>query len=87
MSAQLSYKADGSTEKFKDTLVGNVSDMVELLSVCNITGDSQMTAMKDRLSDAMYGITPEVLREDTFTRDETKQNIDRIIAALPSLDV
>lgn len=87
MSTQLSYKADGSTEKFKDTLVGNVSDMVELLGVCNITGDSQMTAMKDRLSDAMYGITPEVLREDTFTRDETKQNIDRIIAALPSLDV
>ena len=87
MSSQLSYKADGSTEKFKDTLVGNVLDMVELLDVCNVTGDSQMVALKNELANTMYGVTAEVLREDTFTRDDTKRNIDKIIAALPTLDM
>ena len=87
MSSQLSYKADGKKETFKDSLVGNVLDMVELLDVCNVTGDSQMTALKDELSGAMYGVTAEVLREDTFTRDHTKRNIDQIIAKLPSLEV
>ena len=87
MSSQLSYKADGKKEIFKDSLVGNVMDMVELLGVCNITGDSQMTALKDELSGAMYGVTADVLREDTFTRDHTKRNIDQIIAKLPSLEV
>lgn len=87
MSARLSYKSDGKKEIFKDSLVGNVMDMVELLDVCNVTGDSQMAALKDKLSGAMYGVTAEVLREDTFTRDHTKRNIDQIIATLPSLDV
>ena len=87
MSSQLSYKADGTKEMFKDTLVGNVLDMVELLDVCNVTGDSQMSALKDKLSDTMYGVTAEVLREDTPTRDNTKRAVDQIIAALPSLDM
>ena len=87
MSSQLSYKPDGAKETFKDTLVSNVLDMVELLDVCNVTGDSQMSALKDKLSDTMYGVTAEVLREDTPTRDNTKRAVDQIIAALPSLDM
>jgi hypothetical protein len=35
----------------------------------------------------MYGVTAEVLREDTPTRDNTKRAVDQIIAALPSLDM
>ena len=87
MSSQLSYKSDGKKEVFRDSLVGNVIDMVELLDVCNVTGDSQMAALKAKLSDAMYGVTADVLREDTFTRDDTKRTVDQIIASLPSLEV
>lgn len=87
MSSQLSYKSDGKKEVFRDSLVSNVIDMVELLDVCNVTGDSQMAALKDKLSDAMYGVTADVLREDTFTRDDTKRTVDQIIASLPSLEV
>ena len=43
--------------------------------------------MRDKLSDAMYGVTAEVLREDTHTRTETKRTVDQVISSLPSLEV
>jgi hypothetical protein len=87
MSERLTVSDDGKKQVFRDSLVGNVLDMVELLDVCNVTGDSQMTALKTKLSEAMYGITADALREDTHTRTETKRTVDQIIATLPSLEV
>tara|TARA_R110002153_G_scaffold258296_1_gene417667 strand:+ start:240 stop:1217 length:978 start_codon:yes stop_codon:yes gene_type:complete len=87
MSERLTVSDDGKKQVFRDSLVGNVLDMVELLDVCNVTGDSQMAALKTKLSEAMYGITADALREDTHTRTETKRTVDQIIATLPSLEV
>lgn len=86
MSERLDY-AEGEDKKiFRDTLVSNVTDMIDMLDVCNITGDTQMTAMRMQLEDALRGITPEALREDAYLRAETKRNVDAAIKALPSLD-
>ena len=88
MSERLDYNDQPEDKKtFRDSLVSNVIDMVEVLDVCNVTGDSQMAALKDKLSSAMYGITAEVLREDNYTRTETKRAVDQIISALPSLEI
>ena len=72
---------------FRDTLVTNVTDMIELLRVCNVTGSSQMTAMANNLEEAMSGVTPDALREDDYFRAETKAAVDDAIKALPSLDI
>ena len=72
---------------FRDTLVSNVTDMVELLNVCNVTGDSQMSAMANKLDEALRGITPDALREDQHLRAETKRTVDDVIKSLPSLDL
>lgn len=71
---------------FRDSLVSNVHDMVELLNVCNVTGDTQMSAMASKLDEALRGITPDALREDAHLRAETKRVVDDAIKALPSLD-
>jgi hypothetical protein len=60
--------------------------MIDLLDVCNVTGDSQMSALKDKLDNAMRGITPSALRDDDYLRAETKRTVDEALAALPSLD-
>jgi len=87
MSERLDY-ADGQTKKvFRDSLVDNVVEMVELLDACNITNDTQMSAMKNRLEDTLRGVTPEALREDGYLRAETKRAVDEIIKALPSIDL
>jgi hypothetical protein len=87
MSDRLDYTDKEDKKIFRDTLVTNVTDMIELLRVCNVTGSSQMTAMANNLEEAMSGVTPDALREDDYFRAETKQAVDDAIKALPSLDI
>lgn len=87
MSERLDYADHEQKKVFRDTLVSNVVDLVELLDVCNITGDSQMSAMRMKLDDALRGITPDALREDGYLRAETKRAVDDVIKSLPSIDL
>lgn len=88
MSERLDY-ADNNTRKvFRDSLVSNVTDMIELLGACNVTGDPVMARAQRDLDDAMRGITPDALREDVYLRAETKRRVDEVrktIDNLPSL--
>ena len=87
MSERLDYGDHEEKKIFRDTLVDNVLDMVDLLDVCNVTGDSQMSAMRLNLEDALRGVTPDALRDDAFLRAETKRAVDDAIKSLPSLDI
>ncbi len=87
MSERLDY-ADHQTKKiFRDSLVDTVLEVVELKGTCNITGDTHMSAIKTKLTDALLGVTPDALREDEYLRLDTKKKIDAAIAALPTLDL
>ena len=87
MSDRLDYSSKEDKKVFRDTLVSNVTDMIELLRVCNVTNSTQMTAMADSLEEAMSGVTPDALREDDYFRAETKAAVDAAIKSLPSLDI
>ena len=87
MSERLDYAGADDKKTFRNSLVDNVLEMVDLLDVCNVTGDTQMTALRNKLDNALAGITPEALREDDHLRAETKRTVDEVIAALPSLDI
>ena len=87
MSDRLDYSSKEDKKVFRDTLVSNVTDMIELLRVCNVTNSTQMSAMADSLEEAMSGVTPDALREDDYFRAETKAAVDDAIKALPSLDI
>jgi hypothetical protein len=85
MSDRLDYGGGDKKKVFRDSLVDNVLDMVELLNVCNVTGDSQMSAMALKLDDALRGVTPDGLRNNESFRAETKRAVDDAIKSLPSL--
>jgi hypothetical protein len=87
MSERLDYSGNDKKKIFRDTLVDNVIDMVELLNVCNVTGDGKMTRMANKLDDALRGVTPDGLRESESLRVETKRIVDDAIKSLPSLDM
>lgn len=87
MSERLDYSDHEKKKVFRDSLVGNVLDMVELLTVCNVTGDSQMEAARLKLEDALRGVNADALREDAHLRSETKRTVDEVIKSLPSLDI
>ena len=87
MSDRLDYGSKEDKKIFRDSLVDNVNDMIELLRVCNVTGSTQMTQMALKLEEAMSGVTPDGLREDDTFRAETKRAVDDAIKSLPSLDL
>ena len=87
MSEKLDYVDHRDKKKFHGTLVSNITDMFPILDICNITGDSQMSAMKLKLEETFYCLTPDALRDDAYMRKETKRKVDDIIASLPSLDI
>ena len=80
MSERLDYKDKDTKKVFRDSLVDNVLEVVELLSLCNVTGDTQMAAMKDKLENTLLGVTPDALREDEYLRRETKTKVDEILS-------
>ncbi len=87
MSERLDYGSKEDKKVFRDTLVGNVNDMIELLRVCNVTKSVQMSDMANKLEDAMSGVTADALREDDTFRAETKAAVDAVMKSLPSLDI
>ena len=87
MSERLDYGSKEDKKVFRDSLVGNVTGMIELLRVCNVNNSTQMSAMADKLEEAMSGVTPDALREDEYFRAETKAAVDAAIKSLPSLDL
>jgi hypothetical protein len=88
MSDRLDY-ADHETKKiFRDSLVENVTDIVEMMGACNLTNDPVMAEAERKLSVALRGVTPEALREDAYLRAETRRQVEevkRVIDNLPSM--
>jgi hypothetical protein len=88
MSERLDYAGKEDRKVFRDSLVENVQEIVDLLGTMNVTNDPYMTDAHKRLDAAMQGITPDALREDAYLRAQTKREVDavkKIIDNLPGL--
>ncbi len=80
MSERLDYKDKETKKIFRDSLVENVLDICDLLSKCNITGDSRMEAMRMQLEGMFSGVTADALREDDYLRMDTKRKVDDVLS-------
>jgi hypothetical protein len=77
---RMSEKLAGQNKQiFRDTLVTNVREMVDLLDKFNVTDDTNMRRARAKLEDVMMGITPEALREDDHLRHDTKSKVDALL--------
>ena len=76
----MSEKLAGDNKQiFRDTLVTNVTGIVDLLDKFNVTNDDNMRKAKLKISDALRGITPDALREDDYLRHDTKRKVDDLL--------
>ena len=88
MSERLDYAGKEDRKVFRDSLVDNMHEVIDLLGVCNVTGDPTMADAQRRLDQALRGVTPDALREDAYLRAQTKREVDavkQIIDNLPGL--
>ena len=92
--ADAGKRKDGKPKQkriFAGTFDG-VLDMIDMLKACNLTGDTQMEAIRTKLEDQFRGLgrmplSPEALREDKYLRAETKTVVEDVIKNLPTLDL
>lgn len=78
--SHMSTKLGGETkQKFNDTLVSNVTEMVELLDGFNVTNDPEMARASRLIGDALRGVTPDGLRSCDSYRLETKKKVDELL--------
>jgi hypothetical protein len=78
-----SVGADGKVQNtFRDSLVGNVRTLVDLLPKLNITNSNALEAMRQRLADELCAFDAPVLREDPRVRAEIAENAEAILAEI-----
>ena len=82
---RIDYEADDAPTGFRNTIVDNVMQIVELMGTCNFNNDLKIDRLERELRNALKGVTPDALREDSGLRRHTKQEVQKIIDQLPSL--
>jgi hypothetical protein len=84
---QLDVNEEGKGNRLYDSVFDRALELVDMLGTCNVTGDSQMEAMRLKLDTAFRGLNLEQIKNSPSLRADTQQTLTAAIAALPSLDI
>jgi hypothetical protein len=67
---------------FRDSIIGNIQELVSTLSVMNVANDPKLEEMRKTIEEQLAGINPDELREDAKARKKTKDAADKLLAAM-----
>ena len=84
---QLDVNDEGKGNRLHHTVFGRAVELTEMLGTCNVTGDSQMEAMRRQLEEALHGTNVDQFKKSPTFREETRNKLKKAIASLPSLDM
>ena len=70
--------------KFKDSLVGNIKDIVELIPALNLTGDPKLEELRLQAKAQLTHYAPDYLRDSTTVRAQTAEKARQILANMAS---
>ena len=79
MSERLDYDEVADKKIFRDTLVENAVELVDMLRHFNITRDASMEQARLALHDAIHGYEASDLRENFVAREAVKRKVDEIL--------
>lgn len=72
--------SDGSI--FRDSLIGNISELVELLPRLNVTNDKELNEAAQKIKAELTVHTPEEIRKDAQLRKDVARKADDILEAM-----
>jgi hypothetical protein len=87
LSRQLEVNDEGKGNRLYDSVFERALELIDMMGTCNVTGDSQMEAMRQRLEKAFYGLNLDKIKNSPRLRENTHKTLQQAIAALPSLDM
>ena len=77
---KLASESKGKGSYFKDSLVGNVRELARLLPAFNLTGDTKLAAVIDRIERDLCVEEAQTLRENDVVRANVQKSADEIVA-------
>lgn len=86
LARQFDVNDEGKGNKLYDSVFDRALELTDMLGTCNVTGDSQMEAMRRRLEQTFHGLTLGQVKNSPSLREGKQKELTAAIAALPSLD-
>lgn len=84
MAEKLAGYDGGKSGAFRDSLVLNVRELVDVLPSLNLTGSPDLDALTDRIRRELCPVDPDVLRKDQATREQVTQAAEDILTQMSS---
>ena len=78
-------KGERSAPIFRDSLIGNVRDCVDILSRLNVTGDADLDAVRERVSEDLATLDVQALRSSEASRAAAVRKADAILSEMTSI--
>lgn len=78
MSERLDF-GEGDKKIFRDSLVENALELVDMLKCMNITNDPDLEKSRKQLEQALFGVSAQELRESADIRKDVKTQVDDIL--------
>jgi hypothetical protein len=74
---------DGAvSHAFRDSVVGNIRELLDTLPTLNITEDKNLTEIAQQIEQELCAHTPDELREDEAARKQTAQAAGQILTSM-----
>jgi hypothetical protein len=77
--AALFERVSKSDAIFRDSLIGNMQEVVELSGALNFAGDEKLENYRARLAEMLQGIEPETLRESRRIREQVANKAELVL--------
>ncbi len=84
---EVDAKGNQKYNKLYESVFDTSLDLIAMLRDFNLTGDTQMTAIANQLEDALYGVSPDMLKNNETARLNKQREVQTILDNLPSLDL
>lgn len=78
LSERMDY-TDENKKKFWDSTITNASELCGLLSSLNVTNDTKLEEMRQKLEKALSGVDASDIRESEAVRSSVKSKVDEIL--------
>lgn len=78
----LAEKLHDADSKFRDSIIGNIRDLVGLLPMMNVTNDPALEEMRKKVEIELCSVAPDSLRDDPKARKKTADAADAILATM-----
>jgi hypothetical protein len=75
-------KGERSENTFRDTLVSNITDVLDIVPVLNVMGSVELDRMAQDIREGLTRFEPDLLRQDENTRKDVARRADAIVAKM-----